>query len=86
MLKKILLLFKKKDISKNIVDNTSFDKPVEVQENETRIQENFSFEKPKQHEVKKFKFDLPTLDFLKKPSKKERESSSEIKVNEETLE
>ena len=86
LLKKILLLFKKKDISKNIVDNTSFDKPVEVQQNETRIQENFSFEKPKQQDVKKFKFDLPTLDFLKKPSKKERESSSEIKVNEETLE
>ena len=86
LLKKILLLFKKKDISKNIVDNTSFDKPVEVQENETRIQENFSFEKPKQQDAKKFKFDLPTLDFLKKPTKKERESSSEIKVNEETLE
>ena len=86
LLKKILLFFKRKDISESIVDNTSFDKPVEVQENETRIQENFSFEKPKQQEVKKFKFDLPTLDFLKKPSKKERESSSEIKVNEETLE
>ena len=86
LLKKILLFFKRKDISKSIVDNTSFDKPEEVQENETRIQENFSFEKPKQQEVKKFKFDLPTLDFLKKASKKERESSSEIKVNEETLE
>ena len=86
LLKKILQFFKRKDISESIVDNTSFDKPLEVQENETRIQENFSFEKPKQQEVKKFKFDLPTLDFLKKPSKKERESSSEIKVNEETLE
>ena len=86
LLKKILQFFKRKDISESIVDNTSFDKPVEVQENETRIQENFSFEKPKQQEVKKFKFDLPTLDFLKKPSKKERENSSEIKVNEETLE
>ena len=86
LLKKILQFFKRKDISESIVDNTSFDKPVEVQENETRIQENFSFEKPKQQDVKKFKFDLPTLDFLKKPSKKERESSSEIKVNEETLE
>ena len=86
LLKKILQFFKRKDISESIVDNTSFDKPIKVQENETRIQENFSFEKPKQQEVKKFKFDLPTLDFLKKPSKKERESSSEIKVNEETLE
>ena len=86
LLKKILQFFKRKDISESIVHNTSFDKPVEVQENETRIQENFSFEKPKQQEVKKFKFDLPTLDFLKKPSKKERENSSEIKVNEETLE
>ena len=86
LLKKILQFFKRKDISESIVDNTSFDKPLEVQENETRIQENFSFEKPKQQDVKKFKFDLPTLDFLKKPSKKERESSSEIKVNEETLE
>ena len=86
LLKKTILLFKKKDISENIVDNTSFDKPIEIQENETRIQENFSFEKPKQQDVKKFKFDLPTLDFLKKPTKKERESSSEIKVNEETLE
>ena len=53
---------------------------------ETRIQENFSFEnKPLTSETKKFKFKLPSLDLLKKPSKKEK-TTNENKVEEGTLE
>jgi len=37
-------------------------------------------------ENKTIKFKLPTIDFLKKPTKKERENSSDIKINENTLE
>tara|TARA_Y100000590_G_scaffold454826_1_gene602315 strand:+ start:102 stop:2189 length:2088 start_codon:yes stop_codon:yes gene_type:complete len=53
---------------------------------ETRIQENFSFEnKTLISEKKKFKFKLPSLDLLKKPSKKDK-SINENKVEEGTLE
>ena len=43
-------------------------------------------DKKPEPELKTFKFKLPTLDFLKQPTKKERKNSSEIKVDEETLE
>ncbi len=54
--------------------------------NETRIQENFSFKKENSTTSKMIKFKLPSIDFLKKPTKKERENSSDIKINEITLE
>ena len=54
---------------------------------ETRIQENFSFEKkPRDLNEKTFKFKLPSLDFLKKPTKKERERSEKQDVDETFLE
>ena len=54
---------------------------------ETRIQENFSFEKkPSDLNEKTFKFKLPSLDFLKKPTKKERERSEKQDVDETFLE
>ena len=51
---------------------------------ETRVQENFSFDKNKEN--KSFKFKLPSLDFLKKPTKKERESIADNKIDDVTLE
>ena len=73
-------------MKKIIIFKTNFDEPVEPEIKETRVQENFVFEKKSSTEAKQIKFKLPTLDFLKKPTKKERENSSEIKINEETLE
>jgi len=83
-IKKIFSLFEKKE---NLINK--FEKKIEQQENsiENRIQENFSFEnKSKQNEIKSFNFKLPYLDFLKKPTKKEREISSDYKIDEATLE
>jgi len=69
-------------------ENKSLDIDKTEEKNEdTRIQENFIFEnKSKKIENKIYKFKLPTLDFLKKPTKKERENSYENKVDENTLE
>ena len=86
IIKKIPLLFKRKSVEKNNYIQTNFEEPVESEIKETRVQENFVFEKNSSNEIKQIKFKLPTLDFLKKPTKKEKESSSEIKINEETLE
>ena len=85
-IKKIPLLFKRKIVEKNNYIQNNFDETVEPEIQETRVQENFTFEKKSSTEAKQIKFKLPTLDFLKKPTKKERENSSEIKINEETLE
>ena len=53
---------------------------------ETRIQENFSFEKNDISSGKKsIKYKLPSLDFLKIPNKKDR-NLSENKIDEKTLE
>ena len=83
--KKILLLFKKKDKIKSTFEEKSFDsfEPIE-NISSSRIQENFSFEK--KNEKKIYKFKLPSLDFLKKPTKKEREVSSDNKIDDLTLE
>ena len=54
--------------------------------NETRIQENFSFENNMNHSGKKsIKYKLPSLDFLKIPTKKDK-NLSENKIDEKTLE
>ncbi len=86
LLKKITHLFSTKQKIENNYDQTNFEKPIETTVNETRIQENFLFKKKSDSEVKSIKFKLPGIEFLKKPSKKERENSSEIKINESTLE
>jgi len=87
-IKKIFSLFRKKE---NFVN--TFEKKIEQQDSieenfiENRIQENFSFEnKSKQNETKSINFKLPYLDFLKKPTKKEREISPDNKIDESTLE
>jgi len=84
--KKISYLFSKKINKNNDYDYVNFEKPIEPTINETRIQENFSFNKVSNPDTKLIKFKLPNIDFLKKPTKKERENSSEIKINESTLE
>ncbi len=86
ILKKIFLLFKKKKKSEVIEPYLNIEENIEPKIESTTIQENFSFDKKPEPELKTIKFKLPTLDFLKQPTKKERENSSEIKVDEETLE
>ncbi len=85
-LKKILYFFSKEANKKNDYAHIDFEKPVEPISNETRIQENFSFNKESSPNSNLIKFKLPNIEFLKKPTKKERENSSELKINESTLE
>jgi len=86
LLKKILYIFSKKPKLENNYNEVDFEKPIEIPESETRIQENFSFNKKASSVNQSIKFKLPEIEFLKKPTKKERENSSEIKINESTLE
>ena len=58
----------------------------EYTNNETRVQENFSFDKNITPSNKKtIKYKLPSIDFLKIPSKKDR-NLSENRIDEKTLE
>ncbi len=72
----------------NIVENYGGDAISENDSinNETRVQENFSFDKnetPSKKSIIKYK--LPPIDFLKTPSKKDK-NLSENKIDEKTLE
>ena len=86
LLKKIPYILSKKPKRENNYDQVNFEKPIEPIVNETRIQENFSFKKKPVSDTKTIRFKLPTIEFLKKPTKKERENSSDIKINENILE
>ena len=86
LFKKFPNTFSKKPIIRTNYEEVNFEKPTEETAHETRIQENFSFKKDSTSTTKTFKFKLPTIEFLKKPTKKERENSSEIKIEEKTLE
>ena len=89
-LKNITLFFfkSKKETAKSIVNNINENF---INENnninvETRVQENFSFDKNIISSDKKtIKYKLPSLDFLKSPTKKDR-NLSENKIDEKTLE
>tara|TARA_B100000579_G_scaffold12248_1_gene9021 strand:+ start:7967 stop:10054 length:2088 start_codon:yes stop_codon:yes gene_type:complete len=85
-IKKILSFFKRK---KNIVStfNENIDEDIIPHENnnQTRIQENFSFGN-KNNEKREYKFKLPSKDFLKKPTNKEREILSDNKIDDAALE
>ena len=83
ILKKIKLFFKKEN---KIIDNETYKNIQKKDLEETRVQENFSFESKNQNKKNKFKFKLPNLDFLEKPSKQERKNSNEVKIDESTLE
>ncbi len=86
LINKIPYFFSKKSRIKNNYNQTDFEKPITPLVSETRIQENFSFRKEPVSDNKLIKFKLPNIDYLKKPTKKERENSSDIKINEKTLE
>ena len=85
IIKKIFFLTRK---NKNLTNTLDQKIEEEIIPNEsyveTRVQENFSFDKNKEN--KSFKFKLPSLDFLKKPTKKERESIADNKIDDATLE
>ncbi len=84
----IIFLKSKKVANKSIVEN--IDENL-INENdyinvETRVQENFSFDKNVISSDKKtIKYKLPSLDFLKLPTKKDK-NLSENKIDEKTLE
>ncbi len=68
------------DLEQNLVSENDYIR------NETRVQENFSFEKDIPSSEKKIlKYKLPTIDFLKTPTKKDK-NLSQNKVEEKTLE
>jgi S-DNA-T family DNA segregation ATPase FtsK/SpoIIIE len=78
----------KKEIPKSIVENYNENSLSETDyvKNETRIQENFTFEKNNDSPGRKIiKYKLPSLEFLKIPTKKDR-NLSENKIDEKTLE
>ncbi len=84
--KKIFFLTRKNKNSFNTVDQKIEEEIIPNESYvETRVQENFSFGN-KNNENKSFKFKLPSLDFLKKPTKKERESIADNKIDNTTLE
>ncbi len=84
--KKAFLKFKKKSVVKNNEIHADTGEKVENEISQTSVQENFSFDKKIEPEIKSIKFKLPTLEFLKLPTKKERENSSEVKIDEKMLE
>tara|TARA_B100001175_G_scaffold134515_1_gene114364 strand:- start:1458 stop:3551 length:2094 start_codon:yes stop_codon:yes gene_type:complete len=88
IINKALSLFKKKTNSLNTFEEKIEGEVIPHEINDqTRIQENFSFEnKNKNSQNKVFRFKLPSLDFLKKPNKKERENLSDNKIDNSTLE
>jgi len=86
LINKIPYIFSKKSKIENNYNQTDFEKPITPLVSETRIQENFSFRKEPVLDNKLIKFKLPNIDYLKKPTKKERQNSSDIKINEKTLE
>ena len=84
--KNLLNLFKKNNKVETKIEEEKIKFPEQEEYKETRIQENFLFQnKSKGSEKVSVKYKLPSLDFLKIPSKKEK-SSSESKIEEETLE
>ena len=85
VIKKIFFLTRKNKNSTNTLDQKIEEEIIPNESYvETRVQENFSFDKNKEN--KSFKFKLPSLDFLKKPTKKERESIADNKIDDATLE
>ena len=78
----------KKEIPKSIVENYKENSLSETNyvNNETRIQENFTFERDNDSPGRKMvKYKLPSLEFLKIPIKKDK-NLSENKIDEKTLE
>ena len=83
-IKNINFLFWQKEKTKKTFEEIVEQEPKDFIKDSNRTQENFSFENNNQN--KTFKFKLPSLEFLKKPTKKEREISPENKIDGVTLE
>ncbi len=88
-LKSLITTFlkQKKEVSKNIIDTNDaiIKSEKDYTNNETRVQENFSFDRDLISSGKKIlKYKLPSIDFLKIPSKKK--NFSENKIDEKILE
>tara|TARA_Y100000590_G_scaffold83455_1_gene93010 strand:+ start:10789 stop:12876 length:2088 start_codon:yes stop_codon:yes gene_type:complete len=82
----IINIFKFEKKLNNDIQNEKGNEVLQEINNETRIQENFSFEKKTLTSgIKNLKFKLPSLDFLKKPSKKDINQNGN-KIEEGTLE
>ena len=88
-LKKLLFIFSKPKKETTMSNLEKFDEKIlngdDYINNETRVQENFSFDKNVISPNKTIKYKLPSLDFLKTPSKKDK-NFSENKIDEKTLE
>ena len=72
-----------------IVENENFQNDNEniIEDIKKPIQEDLPFNKKSGDEFYKIKFKLPNIDFLKKPTKSERDkNSNDDKINEDTLE
>ncbi len=85
-LKNLLINFK--NIKKNETESLEkFQNATDLTVNEKLIQEDLPFDKKSKDEKIKLKFKLPSIDFLKLPTKSEREKNlSENKTDENTLE
>ena len=83
-IKNINFLFWQKEKTKKTFEEVVEQEPKDFIKDSNRTQENFSFENNNQN--KTLKFNLPSLEFLKKPTKKEREISPENKIDGVTLE
>ena len=86
----LLSLFKKISFGKKI-KKSNFEQPVYspiIEDNveESRVQENFSFNIKNNEIAKKISFMLPSINFLKKPTKKDRVDNDENKIDEDSLE
>ncbi len=89
-LRSIFIVFSKSKIasSKSVThdNNENILNENKYANNETRVQENFSFDKDLSSNSKKsIKYKLPNIDFLKTPSKKDK-NFSENKIDEKILE
>ena len=79
-------LFKKNKNFKTNLQEENFHIPEQEEYKPARVQENFTFESKSKNSNKVIiKYKLPSLDFLKKPAKKER-NSNENKIEDQTLE
>ena len=82
----IIIKKRKKDEIKNFANNQNVIESTS-ESSEKLIQEDLPFnKKPSENQIK-YKFKLPSIDFLKKPTKSERDKNlSEDKIDEKTLE
>ena len=86
--KYLFTFFRKKKIDDvNVQDSDDYNLVQEKNIEKNRIQEDLPFIKNKTNDLKKSsKFKLPSIEFLKKPSKKDKDKSNDEKIDESFLE